>query len=149
MDSFNNNNGDKNEIYEPEKVSDPYSSGSEADSRAYVDPYYDLHKQENNSGNNSDPHTELAIVSMIFGILSILLCCCSFWSLLFGIMGVVFGVVSKKKNFGGANMALAGIITGAIGASWGIAVVIFKFISRTSLLFSIYDMIKEIIEELA
>lgn len=58
----------------------------------------------------------LSIVSMVLGIVSILgFCCCTPIGILCGIGGVVTGIISKSKNMGNSGMALAGIITGAVG----------------------------------
>ena len=57
----------------------------------------------------------LAIASMICGIASIVLCCFTYFALILSIAAIVLGIVSKKKTTEGSGMALAGIITGAVG----------------------------------
>lgn len=58
----------------------------------------------------------LAIASMVCGIVSILgFCCCTPIGILCGLAGIVCGIISKMNNMQGAGMALAGIITGAVG----------------------------------
>ena len=55
----------------------------------------------------------LAIASMVCGILSIVLCCFTYVSVILSVVAIVLGIVSKKKTTEGSGMALAGIITGA------------------------------------
>lgn len=70
----------------------------------------------------------LAIVSMVCGILSCLCC----FSVITGPAGLITGFIAKGKadndpaNFGGRGMALAGMITGAIGTLIGIAAIILQ-----------------------
>lgn len=72
----------------------------------------------------------LAIVSLVSGILGVTLCC---GTLLPSLLGIVLGFMAKGKanndpaNFGGAGLALGGIITGALGLLAGIAYLIFIF----------------------
>ena len=49
-----------------------------------------------------------AIASLILGILSVLCCCCTGVSALFGIVGVILGVVTLVKKFAGKGCAIAG-----------------------------------------
>ncbi len=65
-----------------------------------------------------------AIASMICGIASIVFCCLSYFGLILGIAGIVLGIVSKKKTTEGCDMALVGIITGAIGAVFALSMII-------------------------
>lgn len=60
----------------------------------------------------------LAIASLVLGILS-LLCCCIGIGVLFGLLAIIFAIISlvKKK---GTGFCVAGIITGAIGLIFGI-----------------------------
>jgi hypothetical protein len=71
----------------------------------------------------------LAIISMICGILSIPGMCC--WvGILLGPAGIIMGFIAKNKatadpmNYGGKGMALAGIITGAVGLLLEIGIII-------------------------
>ena len=71
----------------------------------------------------------LAIISLVSGIASLI--CCSWF--LPGIAAVVLGVIARGKaksnpaEYGGAGMALAGIITGSISIVMGIIVLILYF----------------------
>lgn len=63
----------------------------------------------------------LAIASMVIGIFVVITGWIPFWSVVVGILAIVFGVIALKKPTG-KGMAITGIITGAIGALWGLIV---------------------------
>lgn len=73
----------------------------------------------------------LAIVSLVCGILAI--CLCGIFS---GIPAIITGVMAKNKidanpeQFGGRGMAIAGIITGAIGSVLFVIGIIFQILLR-------------------
>ncbi len=60
-----------------------------------------------------------AIASLVLGILSLVLCCL-YGGLLFGIPGLILGIVSLVKHESKMGMAIAGIITSAFGLVYGI-----------------------------
>ncbi|HOV26014.1 MAG TPA: DUF4190 domain-containing protein [Pseudobacteroides sp.] len=72
----------------------------------------------------------LSIASMILGIASIFLSCCYGIGIIPGILGVIFGFVSKKSidnsqgREQGKGFAVAGIITGFIGILFGILIIL-------------------------
>lgn len=72
----------------------------------------------------------LAIISLVCGILSCLCCV----SIITGPAGLIMGFMAKSKadsdpaNYGGAGMALGGIITGAIGTLLGIAAIVLQLL---------------------
>ena len=68
----------------------------------------------------------MAVTSLILGILSLALCLYWFIALPLGIVAVVLGVMARKKGVG-AGMALAGIITGAIGIALGLILAVLTF----------------------
>lgn len=76
------------------------------------------------------PNQTLAIVSLVVGILSL---CCGY-TFVVPIIAIVLGFMAKGKanndpaNFGGAGLALGGIITGAIALLLGIAVIILNVV---------------------
>ena len=73
-----------------------------------------------------DQNKTLAIISLVTGILSLI--CCSWF--LPGIAAIVLGFIARSKansdpaNYGGAGLALGGIITGGVSIVLGIIVVI-------------------------
>lgn len=57
----------------------------------------------------------LAIVSLVAGILSIVLVCCTmYWAIIPAIVGIVCAVMSKKNN-GKTGIATAGLICSIVG----------------------------------
>lgn len=73
-----------------------------------------------NDGYQEPPKTNgLAIASLVLGIVSIPMCCCTYFGIICGVLGLIFGLLSKPKtgpNAGKLNgLAIAGIICGAIG----------------------------------
>jgi len=73
----------------------------------------------------------LAIVSLVCGILGITICCGGF---LPSLLGLILGFMARGKansnpmQFGGAGLALGGIITGAIGLVGGLVVWVVYFL---------------------
>ncbi len=85
----------------------------------YQEPVYQEPVAEAVQGTVESETTEggttLAIISMVLGIISILVCCCnSYVSLFLGLGALVCGIVSVSKKFAGKGMAIAGIICGAV-----------------------------------
>ena len=63
----------------------------------------------------------LAIVSLVLGLLSVPLCCCSLFGLWAPVGAVVCGIVAMNKIklepqlFSGNGLCIAGIVTGGVG----------------------------------
>lgn len=75
----------------------------------------------NNVGNKET--NALAIVSLILGILSILLGCCTGWiGALFGVGGIICAVFANKQ--GKTGLAKAGLICSIIGIVLGLLITI-------------------------
>ena len=75
----------------------------------------------------ASPNQTLAIVSLVVGILSLLCCSTVFIP---GIVAIVLGFMARgkansdPKNYGGAGLALGGIITGALSLVVGIVIIV-------------------------
>ncbi len=88
----------------------------------YNSPYYNqqypqyTEQPENGKG--------FAIASLVIGILSLTCCCGSFIP---SILGLVFGIVSKKRQPENNGMAVAGIVLSIIGIVFSIIYLIFLF----------------------
>lgn len=76
------------------------------------------------------PNQTLAIVSLVVGILSL---CCGY-TFIVPIIAIVLGFMAKGKansdpaNYGGAGLALGGIITGAVALLIGVVVIILNVV---------------------
>lgn len=129
MDNSDNNNGYDNNGYENNDFGsdngDMYSDSSTVDS--FGSPIQDM-------GGFNAPQNQgtpvLAIVSMILGILAAVfsvVCCCAYGYFLgapLGIAALITGFISMKKQADGKGMAIAGIITGAVGLLAGIVIIV-------------------------
>ena len=112
---INNAAGAVNNAIQPDAV---YNNGA--------NPY------SNSMGAEPQGSKTLAIISLVCGIVSILGCCCYGINLLPAIAAIITGVISKKKNQPGGGMALAGIITGAVGIVTAIIFIILLVIGLAS-----------------
>lgn len=74
------------------------------------------------------PTNGLAIAALVTGIVAVITGWAPFWGLLVGAAAVVLGILGLKKATG-KGMAIAGIITGGIGALWGLIVSVFFIIA--------------------
>lgn len=67
----------------------------------------------------------LAIASMVLGIVSIIMLCCTYWiSIPCAIVGLVLGIVNNKKN-GKNGMATAGIVCSIISIVLAVLLIVF------------------------
>ena len=73
-----------------------------------------------------------SIASMVCGILSILCCCAWYLSIILAGVAIVFGILSLKKNADGRNMAIAGLITGGIGAVLSIIILVLALVGTVA-----------------
>lgn len=64
-----------------------------------------------------------AITSMILGIVSVVLCLYWFIAIPAGIAAIILGVLARREG-AARGMALAGLITGIIGAAFGLLMVV-------------------------
>ena len=82
----------------------------------------------NNDYQQPPQSNGMAIASLILGIISIPISCCYGIGLIFGIIAIILGFVSKSKNdpVSGklSGLALAGIICGAIGCAFSVIMII-------------------------
>ena len=72
---------------------------------------------------NGDGGQGMGIASMVLGIVSIVLCCIWYISLICAIAGIVFGVMQNRKS-GRNGMATAGIVCSIIGIVLTIAILV-------------------------
>ena len=66
-----------------------------------------------------------AVVSLILSCLSVLCCFAWYLAIIVGMIGVVLGIIAYRESEGGQrDLAIAGIIVGAVGMSLGIVSVV-------------------------
>lgn len=83
--------------------------------------------QQNMNYNPNQNYQEvngLAIASLVCGILSILCCCSRIINILLGGVAIGLAIASKKQNENMSGLAIAGIITGAIGGFFGVVILV-------------------------
>jgi len=78
-----------------------------------------------------DKQNNMALASLIMGIIGIVTSCCCFGGLIFGSLGIVFALLSKTKDRFEGN-AVAGLITSIIGLVF--TVIVFILLVGTGLL---------------
>lgn len=132
MDDFNQNNQNQDDL---QNTPGP-GNGVEPNPYAQQNPYIQQNQyaqQDPNAQNYSaqpDPYSYyqpnvpekkgLAIVSMVLGILAVVTSCFPFVSVVLGLVALILGIMVIAKKTGGKGMAIAGIVTGAIGLLFGI-----------------------------
>lgn len=102
--------------------------------------YYSADKKENEGkGGNIG----IAIASLVCGILAIICCCATTFSLLLSVASIVLGVITIVKKYDGKGMAIAGIATGGVA----IVLTVLAFVSLfASGVYS--DFVSDIFDEL-
>ena len=120
-----------------ETVTEPVEAAEQSAYTEPEQPTYETAPVNQNAANTygeEAPQTGkgFAIASMVCGIASIVFCCFGYFGLILGIAGVVLGIISKKKTTEGSGMALAGIITGAVGGVLALGMVIFSAVTSAA-----------------
>lgn len=96
-----------------------YAASEEEYSAESFAPKTQYYSDSTYNNTNVTPDTNgnggFAIASMVCGIISIVCCCLTWFSLILGIVAVVLGIIAINNKYDGKGMAIAGIITGGIG----------------------------------
>ena len=79
-------------------------------------------------GNMTKPTSASAVLSLIFGIISVVFCFTIVFSIGFGIAAIILSVTDRKKN-GSSGLTIAGLVLGIIGISLALLIVIWFFAS--------------------
>ncbi len=74
------------------------------------------------------PGSAMAIISLVLGIFSLVCCCTVVPAVSAASIGLILGIISIKKNYGGRSLATAGIILCSIGLAIGAIMGIFGLI---------------------
>ena len=134
-DQYNpNSQYGSNDQYNPNNQYDPnnqfYTNNRHAPASALNNPTHsqtyapyggDIYKKPGEGNDTS----AMAIVSLVLGILSVLICCCyGVPSIIFGIAGIILAVLSRKDTGNTlSGLAIGGMICSIIGLLLGIGVV--------------------------
>ena len=90
----------------------------------YEQPYQQTHK----------PTSKFALVSMILGICSLVLLCTVFFPIILGGLGLIFAILSKRKDKKMETAAMTGVITSSIGLGLSLIFCIISVISAIHML---------------
>ncbi len=105
---FDQNNGQNNNGYNPYDVR--------------PEGYYGTPELERRQKSNG----MLALLSMIFGIASLVMsCCCFFISPALGIAAIVLAACAKREEGAWNGFAVTGLVCGILGLIMGLAVIMF------------------------
>ena len=86
---------------------------------------YNYGTPQNQDGykSNSGGGSWMAVVSLILGIISIVLCCIWYISLIAGVVSIVLAILYNKNN-GRNGMSTAGLVCSIIGIILAIAIIV-------------------------
>lgn len=73
----------------------------------------------------------LAIAALVVGIVAVLSGWAPFWGVVVGVAAVVLGILALKKN-ANKGMAIAGLVTGAVGALWSLIITALFIVALTA-----------------
>ena len=108
---------DDKDIIEVQKVEDTNNNGEDNVKKVEV--------VQEKKEDSKDDKKGLCIASMVLGIISIVLFCIWYISVPCAILAIIFGILGMKSSFKG--MAIAGIITGALGILFTIVIFVGAF----------------------
>lgn len=131
MDEFNQNNPQENTNTTGEQQNpvqgdphaqqnvaqnDPYAQQNYTQPNYYQQPQADPYSYQ----QPEKPKQGMAIASLVFGILSLVLFCVPFLPVVLAIVALILGIIPLIKKTGGKGLAIAGVICGGIGLVWGV-----------------------------
>lgn len=95
------------------------------------------------SGNHG-----MAIAALVVGILSILCCCCTYLSVILGIVGIVLAILSKPKGGSFEGVAMGGLICSIVGLVLGVILIIVDIATQNSVDYAqMMDMYMQLLQE--
>lgn len=83
-----------------------------------------------------------SVGSLVIGILSVLCCCLEWPGAIFGVLAIVFSIISRKKLGYFDGLSIAGLILGICGVVFSVCMIVFGYVIETT---GFYD---ELIKEL-
>lgn len=125
MDGQNFNNEENTQVTPEATATETQSTGYYQDNTTYnaqyQTPVYTAQPETQDSGSNA-----MAIVSLVLGILSIVMACCDGIGIVFGIVGLILAILSKKKSKSG--LGTAGLVCSIIGIVCSIIMIVWVVI---------------------
>ena len=102
----------------------------QADNDQNASAYSTSNQQYYSGSENEKPEGQggyigVSIASLVCGILAIICCCATTFSVLLSIAAIVLGIITIVKKYDGKGMAIAGIATGGVA----VVLTIFAFVS--------------------
>lgn len=98
----------------------PHDTGAQQNRQNYGRKQYEIqYKVE----YNKKPEDGLGIASLVLGILSLICCCCSFIGIPFGVLGILFAIMSKTDE-PIQGYAKAGLIISIVAISLNVILII-------------------------
>ena len=94
-----------------------------------MEPFYEQPYQQ-----TYKPTSKFALVSMILGICSLVLLCTVFFPIILGGLGLIFAILSKRKDKKMETAAMTGVITSSIGLGLSLIFCIISVISAIHML---------------
>ncbi|TAL14675.1 hypothetical protein EPN95_02105 [Patescibacteria group bacterium] len=79
--------------------------------------------QPTNSGS-----VAFSVTSLVTGVVAFLTGWIFFLSIPVGAVAIVFAAINLKKGYGGKGLAIAGLVTGIVGAAFGLGVLVLAII---------------------
>lgn len=114
---YNNNTNNNN-------FNNGYNNGN-----YYIDNTGSMYNNMPNQLYNQPPQPPkmgMAIAALVIGLLSMTLCCTG--GTFLGIVGIILGIIALTKNYDGKGMAIAGIITSALGVLIGLFMIVYMVV---------------------
>lgn len=76
-------------------------------------------------GDQKNPGSTMAVVSLVLGIVGIVLCCIPVLGLIIGVVGLIFAILAKKKNGNKSGVRTGGLICSIIATVIGVIYLIY------------------------
>lgn len=112
--------------------SQQYSGSQQYDSSQQYNKAWNSTQQAYGTVEPQDTVTSvMAILSLIFGIVSIVTCCIGI-GLVFGIIAIVLSGISLSKKKKGKGLSIGGLVTGIIGTLLSLVIVIYMIFAFTA-----------------
>ena len=68
-----------------------------------------------------------SVAAMVSGIISVICCCTGYAGVVFGVLAIVFAIISRKNLGYFDGMAISGLVLGIIGFFLGVALIIASY----------------------